>query len=310
MLASADRDAFAQQAGPARGWLLIVGNSNYPDADAPLKEPLKDAARPGRRVAARRHRLRGRRRGESFQRSDAQGVRPLLRQDQARLGRPGVLQRLRDPVGAAELHHPGRRADLDRGRRAARRRQPRYDPQGNEHARRQGQDRHSRCVAAQSFRAALSSGFRRTCPGRCSDRIADHVFLGAEHRRQRHRQRAPSVRERTRQPAPRAGSDGRGGVQSHPDGRDARIEGAAGALAFVVAGLGFLFCAAARGKSRRRHDPPRRARRLPCTGSRARPGDSKNGSGGSRTPDRRARSRPIRRRDDHAAAGVHRSRRR
>jgi tetratricopeptide (TPR) repeat protein len=43
MLVSADRGAFAQQAGSAPRLALIVGNSNYPDADSPLKEPLKDA---------------------------------------------------------------------------------------------------------------------------------------------------------------------------------------------------------------------------------------------------------------------------
>jgi tetratricopeptide (TPR) repeat protein len=40
---SADRAALAQQAGSMPRLALIVGNSNYPDADSPLKEPLKDA---------------------------------------------------------------------------------------------------------------------------------------------------------------------------------------------------------------------------------------------------------------------------
>ena len=43
MLASADRDASAQQSGSVPRLALIVGNANYPDADSPLKEPLKDA---------------------------------------------------------------------------------------------------------------------------------------------------------------------------------------------------------------------------------------------------------------------------
>jgi hypothetical protein len=43
MLASADRDASAQQTSSVPRLALIVGNSNYPDADSPLKEPLKDA---------------------------------------------------------------------------------------------------------------------------------------------------------------------------------------------------------------------------------------------------------------------------
>jgi hypothetical protein len=43
MLAPVGRDASAQQAGSVPRLALIVGNSNYPDADSPLKEPLKDA---------------------------------------------------------------------------------------------------------------------------------------------------------------------------------------------------------------------------------------------------------------------------
>ena len=43
MLASADRDASAQQTGSVPRLALIIGNANYPDADSPLKEPLKDA---------------------------------------------------------------------------------------------------------------------------------------------------------------------------------------------------------------------------------------------------------------------------
>ena len=42
MLALAARDASAQQSGVPR-LALVIGNANYPDADAPLKEPLKDA---------------------------------------------------------------------------------------------------------------------------------------------------------------------------------------------------------------------------------------------------------------------------
>jgi hypothetical protein len=43
ILVSADRGALAQQTGSAPRLALIVGNANYPDADSPLKEPLKDA---------------------------------------------------------------------------------------------------------------------------------------------------------------------------------------------------------------------------------------------------------------------------
>src|SRR6185503_1808092 len=40
MLALAARDASAQQVPRLA---LVIGNANYPDADSPLKEPLKDA---------------------------------------------------------------------------------------------------------------------------------------------------------------------------------------------------------------------------------------------------------------------------
>jgi hypothetical protein len=43
MFASAGGDASAQQASSVPRVALIVGNANYPDADSPLKEPLKDA---------------------------------------------------------------------------------------------------------------------------------------------------------------------------------------------------------------------------------------------------------------------------
>src|ERR1700742_1906095 len=41
VLASAIGDASAQQIGPRVA--LVIGNANYPDADAPLKQPLQDA---------------------------------------------------------------------------------------------------------------------------------------------------------------------------------------------------------------------------------------------------------------------------
>ena len=97
-----------------------------------------------------------------------------------------------------------------------------YDPQGNEYARRQGQDRRSRCLAAQSFRAALSSGSAGLAP---VDAPTGSLVMyssapstvvndtGSEHRL--------FVNEIVK-PAPRAGIDGRGGVQSRPDERDAR----------------------------------------------------------------------------------------
>ena len=258
MLASAG----ARRLGPAGRLGSAAGLDRRQFELSRCRFPVEGAAegrpRPGRRVAAGEHRLRRRCCGEPFERRDAQGVQSLLRQDQARLGRPGVLQRLRHPVGAAELHHSGRRTDLDRGRRPARRRQSRYHPQGDEYPRRQGQNRRSRCVAAKSVRAALSAGVGRTCSGRCADRLAGDVLLGAEHRRQRHRQRASPVRQRTRRPASRAGIDGRRGFQSRQDGCDPRLERAAGALAFVIAGVGFLVCPAAR---RRRSLPPPRRRR-------------------------------------------------
>src|SRR3954451_23752919 len=45
MVASVERNALAQQPGPAPRLALIVGNSNYPDTEASLKEPLRDAVK-------------------------------------------------------------------------------------------------------------------------------------------------------------------------------------------------------------------------------------------------------------------------
>jgi len=51
MVASAERSAFAQQGGPVPRLALIIGNSNYPDTEASLKEPLKDAVKDARALA-------------------------------------------------------------------------------------------------------------------------------------------------------------------------------------------------------------------------------------------------------------------
>jgi hypothetical protein len=51
MVASAGRDASAQQSGPVPRLALIIGNSNYPDTEASLKEPLKDAVKDARALA-------------------------------------------------------------------------------------------------------------------------------------------------------------------------------------------------------------------------------------------------------------------
>jgi regulator of sirC expression with transglutaminase-like and TPR domain len=51
MLASAERTASAQQNGPVPRLALIIGNSNYPDTEASLKEPLKDAVKDARALA-------------------------------------------------------------------------------------------------------------------------------------------------------------------------------------------------------------------------------------------------------------------
>jgi hypothetical protein len=51
MVASAERDASAQQSGPVPRLALIIGNSNYPDTEASLKEPLKDAVKDARALA-------------------------------------------------------------------------------------------------------------------------------------------------------------------------------------------------------------------------------------------------------------------
>ena len=51
MVASAERNASAQQSGPVPRLALIIGNSNYPDTEAALKEPLKDAVKDARALA-------------------------------------------------------------------------------------------------------------------------------------------------------------------------------------------------------------------------------------------------------------------
>jgi hypothetical protein len=51
MAASAERSALAQQSGPVPRIALIIGNSNYPDTEASLKEPLKDAVKDARALA-------------------------------------------------------------------------------------------------------------------------------------------------------------------------------------------------------------------------------------------------------------------
>ena len=49
--ASAERSALAQQSGPVPRLALIIGNSNYPDTEASLKEPLRDAVKDARSLA-------------------------------------------------------------------------------------------------------------------------------------------------------------------------------------------------------------------------------------------------------------------
>ena len=51
MLVSAERSALAQQAGSVPRFALIIGNSNYPDTDPVLKQPLKDAQKDARALA-------------------------------------------------------------------------------------------------------------------------------------------------------------------------------------------------------------------------------------------------------------------
>src|SRR6267154_2789402 len=51
MVASAVRNASAQTPGSAPRFALVIGNSNYPDTEASLKEPLKDAVKDARALA-------------------------------------------------------------------------------------------------------------------------------------------------------------------------------------------------------------------------------------------------------------------
>jgi hypothetical protein len=51
MAASAERSASAQQTGPVPRLALIIGNANYPDTEAALREPLKNTVKDARALA-------------------------------------------------------------------------------------------------------------------------------------------------------------------------------------------------------------------------------------------------------------------
>ena len=100
---------------------LVIGNGHYPDANAPLTQPINDARALTACAAPQRlRRRRGRRRQQG--RHDPRR-RPAEIQDQAGLRGDAVLRRLWHPGRPRELHDPGRCHDLEGSRRAPRRRQ-------------------------------------------------------------------------------------------------------------------------------------------------------------------------------------------
>src|SRR6187455_2449741 len=99
-------------AAAAERFALVIGNAKYPDAEAPLKEPINDARdvadelkRDGFSVDI----------GENL---TGEGMRRAFERLYGKI-KPGaiadLLLRLRRPVEPPELHDPDRRADLDRG---------------------------------------------------------------------------------------------------------------------------------------------------------------------------------------------------
>ena len=217
---------------------LVIGNAKYPDAEAPLKEPINDARdvadelkRDGFNVDI----------GENLTGDgDAPRLRAAVRQDQAGLGRADLLLRLRRPVEPPELHDPGRCADLDRGRCPPRRLQPRDGAGRDQQPRRRRQDRADRRLQAQPVRAPVPQLFGRPCAGHRAERHAGDVFGGAVVGDFGQWQRSQPVRAGTAQGNPHPRPDGRGNAEPHPRRRHPRLAPGAGAVDFVVAGRGFL----------------------------------------------------------------------
>ena len=119
-------------------------------------------------------------------------------------------------VAQTDLPHPGRRADLDRGRRSAGRHQHRRGPGGDAPQGGAGQDRHPRRLAQEPVRAPFSPvrrrGLRRL---EAPDGTLAMFSAAPGHSRQRRRRRPQPVCRRADQGAARPVSDRRGDLQAH-----------------------------------------------------------------------------------------------
>ena len=202
-------------------------------------------ARHRRRAQARRLQCRHRR--EPDRRADAPRLRTPLWQDQAGIGCADFLLRLWRAVEPAELHDPGRCADLDRAGRAPRRFQPRDGAGRDQQPRRRRQDRPDRCFQAQSVRAPIPQFFRRPRAGDCAERHAGDVFGRAFVGDLGKWQRPQPVREGAAEGNPHPRPDGGRNAEPYPRRRHPRLAQRAGAVDFVVARRGFLLHSQRRG---------------------------------------------------------------
>ena len=126
---------------------LVIGNGHYPDASAPLAQPINDAR--GLTAALR---------GKGFDvdvvedatKDDmARAIVPAEGQDQAGHRGDAVLRRLWRPGRPRKLHDPGRRRDLEGSRRPPRRRLDRTGAGRDDREGRQGQARRRRRLPPQ-----------------------------------------------------------------------------------------------------------------------------------------------------------------
>ena len=159
---------------------LVIGNAKYPDAEAPLKEPINDARdvadelkRDGFDVEAGEN-LTGDAMRRAFDRLYGK-IKPgsVALIFFSGFGIQSTRQSYMIPVDAqiwTEAGCPPRR--LQPGNGAGRNQQPR----------RRRQDRADRCLQAQSVRAPLPQLFRRPRAGDRAERNAGDVFGGAESR--------------------------------------------------------------------------------------------------------------------------------
>ena len=98
---------------------LVIGNGHYPDANAPLTQPINDARA---LTAALRHDGFDVDVVEDASKDDmTRAVARLKSKIQPGLRGDAVLRRLRHPGRPRELHDPGRCRDLEGSRRAPRR---------------------------------------------------------------------------------------------------------------------------------------------------------------------------------------------